>query len=221
MSNELHPSQDVLFGEKLMSDNKDTLRVGMGAIEVVSKIYSFHGVSQFSYTKYDPESSYPIAGRDQVSFWRKWSGARCLEALSKQVVESSVERFRFEGSKINIHDILAVGSKVQVEDGIKNLPMLDFDFSEGEIDMGTIKELGLTHGVILRTDHSYHYYGLNLIDDNRWRKWINKLLAVEDSELIFGTKYLELCLDRGYSALRVFGYEGTSKAMTPVVVARI
>lgn len=110
---------------------------------------------------------------------------------------------------------------VQVENGIKHLPMLDFNFSNYVVGMEMIKSSELPHGVILRTDHSYHYYGLNLIDTHSWEKWINHLLSIKDTEDLFGHEYLTLCLDRGYSALRVFGYKGTSKETTPIVVAKI
>ena len=99
--------------------------------------------------------------------------------------------------------------------------MLDFGSEASEVDVGRIRDIDLPRGVVLRTDRSYHYYGLDLVTEDGWRIWIENLIKVKKSEELFGSDYLLMCLDRGYSALRVFGYEGTSKQKTPVVVARI
>ncbi len=159
--------------------------------------------------------------KNQQLSWDKWSNVNALEELSNQIVESNLHKFEIEGNDINVHKILAIGSKVQVENGIKHLPMLDFDFSDYIIGMEMIKNSELPHGVILQTDHSYHYYGLDLLDKHSWEKWVNHLLSIKNTEDLFGHEYLTLCLDRGYSALRVFGYKGTSRETTPIVVAKI
>jgi hypothetical protein len=221
MSSELETyKQDPLFGEKSMSTNGESIKIGMNAGEVVSKIFDFYRINQFSYTEYDPESTYPM-NVDQVLSWDTWAGLNYLEKLSEQVVDTTIQTFYFEGEKINMHNILAIGSKIKIGKDIKQIPMLDFDFSEIETNTDMMKELELPRGVILRTDRSYHYYGLNLIDEPNWEKWIKKLLLSKNTENLFGMEYLKLCLKRGYSALRIFGYEGTSKAIAPVVVAKI
>lgn len=220
MTAEHNFKQLTLTGDELMSDYKEALQIGMEAVEVVDKIFKFHAVKHFSYTKYDPNSTYPM-DQDQTLFWSNWSGTADIEALSKRVLDETMQKFKIENSNVDILEILAICSKVQTEKDIKHLPMLDFDFSDYEIGMDMIKNSGLPHGVILQTDHSYHYYGLNLIDTHSWEKWINHLLSIKDSEDLFGHEYLTLCLDRGYSALRIFGYKGTSKETTPVVVAKI
>lgn len=220
MSSELHYKQNPLFGEKLMSSDKEILRVGMNAVEVVNRIFDFYSVNRFSYTEYDPESIYPM-GADQALYWNNWSGVGNIMDLSTQITNRTVQKFEIEGLEVNVQNILAIGSKVETKDAVKHVPMLDFEFTDGEKGIEMIANSGLSEGVILQTDHSYHYYGLNLIDEGSWRKWIKNLLFIKDTERLFGKQYLKLCLDRGYSALRVFGYEGTSKAMTPVVIAKV
>ncbi|HLD91764.1 MAG TPA: hypothetical protein VI795_00010 [Patescibacteria group bacterium] len=223
MSNELlwRYKQDTLFGGKDMSTDQEILRIGMNASEVVSRIFDYYGIEQFSHTEYDPESTYPADGNDQTLLRDNWSGIDGIERLSEATRNKTIQKFDIEGAAISIHNILAIGSKVVVGGKTKQLQMLDFDFSEDEANMDEIKSLRLSQGVILRTDRSFHYYGLNLLNDDDWRKWINKLLFLKDTKKLFGTEYLELCLKRGYSALRIFGYEGTSKKKTPVVIAKI
>jgi len=214
--------KDTLFGEKSMSAEREILKIGMNAGEVVNRIFDFYGIEQFSYTEYNPESTYPIEEDGQTLLWNCWLGISEIKSLSESVHNKTIQKFNFEGNIINIQDILAIGSKVMVGRDIKQLQMLDFDFCEDdETDIDRIKSAGLSQGVILRTDRSFHYYGLSLLDEGDWRKWINKLLSLKDTKKIFGTEYLELCLKRNYSALRIFGYEGTSKEKTPVVVAKI
>ncbi len=189
MSNELNRyTQDPLFGEKSMSADEKILEIGMNASEVIGRIFDFYQIAQFSYTQYDPESTYP-SEEDQPFLWNSWSGIDEIERISTKVFNDSIQKFKMEGTAINIHNILAIGSKIIIGEDRKQLQMLDFNFSEGEVDMDHIKNVGLS--------------------------------LLKDAHLLFGSEYLKLCLKRDYSALRIFGYEGTSKEKTPVVVAKI
>lgn len=218
MSAEFKFRQNPLFGEKLMTDCKESVHIGMPAIELVNEIFTFHKVKKFSYTEYDPELTYPL-GEDQPLYWDNWSGKQHIQDLSNTVVNRNVQKFKIEGVDLNVHDIMAVCSKVETDKGVKQIPMLDFAFSEIENGIEMVQNIGLPAGVILKTDHSYHYYGLNLIEDKEWEKWFEKLLYLKDTKTLFGDMYLSLCLKRGYSALRVFGYKGTSKSVTPKVIS--
>lgn len=212
--------QSSFVGEDVVIPNNEIVRVGMFASEVVGSILDVHKVKDFSYTKYSPDSFYPLDA-DQPYWWSQWNGLAGINELSEQIYGESREVFQIEGIDIVICEILGIGSKVRVGGKEKHMQMLDFDFSLDEVGVGAIMDAELPPGVILKTDRSFHYYGLGLIDEAEWNAWIRRLIKLEKSEELFGDQYLELCLDRGYSALRIFGYEGTSKEQTPVVVARV
>ncbi|HCC67848.1 TPA: hypothetical protein DEP90_01375 [Patescibacteria group bacterium] len=209
-----HPEKDVTVLDK------EVFKIGMNASEVVESIFAIHGVEYFSYTKYNLASSYPMHS-DQPLLWSGWSGMNEIQELSKKIYNDSAEEYTIEGLDIIVCEILGIGSKIRMREGVKQLRMLDFHFSEQEFNIRMIQDIGLPPGVILRTDQSYHYYGFDFIDKGDWRDWITKLQTIDKNKELFGWGYLGLCLDRGYSALRVYGYPGTGKEKTPVVVSII
>lgn len=213
--------QFTLWGEKIVQISRELLKVGMIAGEVVKNIFDVYGVEKFSYTKYEPESMYPL-GSFQPYRWHVWSDLKTIQDLSDLVVIQSTQTFEFEGTIFKSpQEIMAIGSQVILEGKVMHIPMLDFNFSEADLDRNEISKLGLPTGVVLKTDHSFHYYGLELMSPQQWRVWMCKLAEFENSDVLFGSEYLQICLDRGYSALRIFAYPNTKKASTPTVVFRV
>ena len=213
------PKQFEIWGPGVFVPSREIIKVEAEAGAVVSSIFNAHNIKKFSYTKFIPESTYPM-DTDQPYWWSDWSGEPVIEKLSQQIYEGTTcFEMEFEGNKIVICEILGIGSRVETEGGIiRHMRMLDFDSEASGVD---VRDIGLPRGVVLRTDRSYHYYGLDLVTEDGWRSWVKNLIKVEKSEELFGADYLPMCLERGFSALRVFGYEGTPKEKTPVVVARI
>jgi len=214
------PRQFTFIGNDVLVPSREIIKIGASADEVIGSIFNAHGISQFTYTKYCPESTYPMDA-DQQDWWSKWSGFAQIEKLSEQIFTESITLFHFEGDIMLRADILGVGSKVRVGEEKWHVPMLDFESTEHETEIHEIMDIGLPRGVVLKTDNSFHYYGLDLMKEGVWRNWITKLIQLEESEELFGFSYLQTCLDRGYSALRIWGYPGTSKEKSPVVVNRI
>lgn len=203
--------------------DKEVFKIGMNASEVVESIFAIHGVECFSYTKYNPTLNYPL-NSDQPLLWGEWSRINKIQELSEEIYNNSAKKFTIEKLDIIVCEILGIGSKIRMRGDVKQLLMLDFNFSKlskQDFNITRIKDIGLPPGVILRTDQSYHYYGFDFIDIGDWRDWITKLQTIDKNKELFGWEYLGLCLDRGYSALRVYGYRGTGKEKTPVVVSII
>lgn len=209
-----------IWGEGVVVPSREIITTGMIASEVVSSLLDVYDVERFSYTKYEPDSTYPI-DVNQPYWWGDWKGVGQLEKLSEDIFLNSLSLYHFEGDTILVSEILGVGSRVRIEGETKHIPMLDFDFSEDEADIEEVLDIDLPRGVLLRTDNSFHYYGLDLLGESGWRKWINRLVKLKDSEKLFGGTYLEMCLERDYNALRIWNYPGTSKKQTPFVVGRI
>lgn len=215
------PRQLEIWGTGIYVPSREIIKVGVEAVAVVSSILDSHKSQRFSYTRFNPESTYPMDA-DQPCWWSDWPGKSVINELSQRIYDESSQVFEFEGDKIVACEILGIGSRVETEGGIvRHMRMLDFESEVSGVSVRGIRDIGLPRGVVLRTDGSYHYYGLDLVTENGWRSWIENLIKIEESEELFGPGYLPMCLERGYSALRVFGYEGTSKEKTPVVVARI
>ncbi len=201
--------------------SKEEFVKGLNGEQVVKKLFNSHEIERFTYTKYNPESGYPMKA-DQPYWWKEWSGADMLGRLSKEIVDETTEfKTVFEGDDIIICNILGICSKVDLGHGvIMQAKMLDLNILPEEEPIFWLNEVGIDSGIILKTERSYHYYGFDLLSENDWQIWIKKLMDLPKSDWVFGEEYLSMCLERGYSALRIFGYEGTSKKETPVLVER-
>lgn len=215
------PKQLEIWGARIYVPSREIIKVGVETTAVVSSILDSHNSQRFSYTKFSPVPTYPVDA-DQPYWWSDWSEKSVINELSQRIYDESLQVFEFEGDKIVACEMLGIGSRVEIEGGmVRHMRMLDFESEVSGVSVRGIRDIGLPRGVVLRTDRSYHYYGLDLVTENGWRGWMENLIKIEKSEELFGPGYLSMCLERGFSVLRVFGYEGTSKEKTPVVVARI
>jgi hypothetical protein len=216
------PIQTGFWGEVEPHPSFDEFPIGAPAVSVWGKIITLHpGIREFSYFAYDSGSTY----KDDMSqdmTWRAWNPAVDLNALSEEIVRRSLYTLEFEGDTIRIIDILAIGSSVKMDTGeVMQIPMLDFEAEISPENHVRILEYGLPRGVLLESGGSYHYYGFGLMTQERWKKWIAAISTDAEGRELFGDTYLEICKVRGYSALRIFGYEGSEKPATPKVCARI
>src|SRR5207248_190280 len=73
--------------------------------------------------------------------------------------------------------VLAVSSRVRLENkALAHIPMMDFKFaptSENvKIAKESFKKIGQTHGVLLNSGKSFHYYGYTLMSEEQWRTFL-------------------------------------------------
>lgn len=212
-----------LWEPPLAIPNIENCPVGSYASEVASNILEAHSPQQIHYTIYDPESTYELSHR-QPYFPSPWEGIKSLCHLSEDIYSRSSCCLHFEGESIILCNIIALCSLIKDDQGsYQHIPMLDFDLPLGSIE--PISKLPLPHGIILKSGDSvhssYHYFGLELMDQTQWSTWIRNLSHIDNDKSIFGKSYLDLCQARGYNALRIFGYPGTSKSSEPIVVAHV
>jgi len=56
----LVPKQFEIWGPGVFVPSREMIKVGTEASVVVSSIFDSHKIKQFSYTKFNPESTYPM-----------------------------------------------------------------------------------------------------------------------------------------------------------------
>lgn len=127
-------------------------------------------------------------------------------------------------------DIVAVGSKVKLSNGIEmHIPMMDFASEIGtdnkELVMLFADEFNIP-GVILDSGNSYHYWGTTLLDKPQYDALMQTWLKMEISRIdrigpLFDINYVQESIKRGFSALRIFAYPETEKDKEPKVVRLI
>lgn len=100
---------------------------------------------------------------------------------------------------------LAVTSRVALHGhGSRHIPMVDFRCKSTETPSQKItewmKEIDSAGGIVLRTTNSFHYYGISLLTDRQWVKFVGRcLLLVPDVDV----RYLGHRLWEGWGSLRL------------------
>lgn len=131
------------------------------------------------------------------------------EILEGDELERQIEALP-EGSELGIH------SHVRMKDGsIKYLSMMNFRSLEPSLDIQErakekMKEIVGMKGPLLRTDRSFHFYGLEPVDFEEWLNFNARCLLtsiVEDKGKkitdIVSTRYIGHCLLRRANVLRI------------------
>lgn len=99
---------------------------------------------------------------------------------NKVLIASYVEA---PDQKIRVHEALKAISKVKTTDGIFHIPLLDLDVPVDENGVEKIKEvalgLGINHAAVLNSGRSYHFWGLELLSEEEWRKFMYRALLLD------------------------------------------
>ena len=128
---------------------------------------------------------------------RKWHRLR-RDALT---LDNLLERIK----RLPEDRALAVTSRVTLYDQRKrHIPMVDFRCEPTEAYLQNITEwmheIDNTGGLVLKTTNSYHYYGITLLTDRQWVKFVGRcLLLVPDVDV----RYLGHRLMEGWGSLRL------------------
>lgn len=84
---------------------------------------------------------------------------------------------------IRVHEALKAVSKVKTRTGIFHIPLLDLDIPVDENGIEKIREislgLGIKHAAILNSGRSYHFWGLELLSEEEWRKFMYRALLLD------------------------------------------
>lgn len=203
-------------------ESRELFPLGTRASRVFCGIVNRHQVAKYTVTSYFPDGTYKHDPVQQV-YWIDGNPSE-RELFDQSVRLHQGPTLNFEGEFIDLRSIMGVCSMVKIADGSKHhVPMLDFCIGAGGDSLRTIRSsLALPKGALLETDNSYHYYGYDLMDESSWHKWMENILARKD---LLGTvideDYLDYSLSRGYAALRVFRYPGTTKTTAPIAVGYV
>jgi hypothetical protein len=82
--------------------------------------------------------------------------------------------------------------------------MMDFKFAPtpGNINIAkeSFQKIGQTHGVLLNSGKSFHYYGYTLMSEEQWRTFLGQSLLLSD---VIDTRYVGHALINNECRLRI------------------
>jgi hypothetical protein len=139
------------------------------------------------------------------------------QALQHDLKGRSTQTFSFETPSTGIRPVqeiidglksnfvLAVCSKCQLLDGsTAHIPMMDFRCKPSPENQqkveSSLRGIGQKRGYVLESGRSYHYYGLDLMDETSWIQFMGKCLLVSP---LVDSRYIAHRLMEGKCALRV------------------
>jgi hypothetical protein len=203
--------------EPFIFNKLEPFPMGCRGSRVFCGIANHFGVSKYAITSYHPGFTYKHDPGQKIYWQEGLPNEAYLYRLGQELRIGEV--FDFEGETLDCRPVIGACSAVQAGGQKCHIPMLDFCIETGKESLKVIQEsVLLPPGVFLNSGNSYHYYGYDLMPEREWRKWMNDLGKGDKLDEIVDGKYLEYSLERGYGALRLFGYPKTDKPKVPVVV---
>jgi hypothetical protein len=116
---------------------------------------------------------------------------------------------------------MGVSSRVRVRNGeTLHIPMIDLTCGKSDDNLRTLvrvfHEIGQSQGLLLDSGRSYHYYGLNLLNERSWLQFMGRSLLLTP---LVDTRYIAHRLVDDYGRLRIS--TSKNKPNMPVLVDRI
>ncbi|MFL6212120.1 MAG: SIR2 family NAD-dependent protein deacylase [Pyrinomonadaceae bacterium] len=101
--------------------------------------------------------------------------------------------------------VLAVSSRVKLKNGkFSHIPLMDFKCAPTSENVDIAKEgfrkIGQTHGVLLNSGKSFHFYGQTLMSEKQWRAFLGHSLLLSD---VIDTRYVGHALINNECRLRI------------------
>lgn len=88
-----------------------------------------------------------------------------------------------DDKKPRIHEAMKMVSKVKTHDGIFHIPLLDMDIpvdeSGGVSVLEVFTNLGVKSGAVVDSGKSYHGWGLELLTEDNWRRFLARALLLD------------------------------------------
>jgi hypothetical protein len=128
-------------------------------------------------------------------------------------------REKIQGLRSNV--VLAICSKCRLADGsVAHIPMMDFRCKSSPENQkkveSSLRGVGQKAGYILESGRSYHYYGIDLMDEKSWIQFMGKCLLLSP---LVDSRYIAHRLIEGTCALRISTSE--RHPTFPMVVANL
>jgi hypothetical protein len=141
-----------------------------------------------------------------------------IRITREEAIAKNLQEF---GQKLGSNKLLGVISEVTLFDGRKaHIPMMDFlcplTGNNMHLLCSLLAELRLGKGYLLETGRSFHYYGLALLTDASWQKFLGKCLLMSGFS---DDRYIGHQLVDGHCVLRLS--TGKLKATEPSIIAEI
>jgi hypothetical protein len=113
---------------------------------------------------------------------------------------------------------IGVSSRVRLLDNaIRHIPLIDFRCGKSAANLKTLnhlfRQMGQRRGVLLDSGRSYHFYGLDLLDEREWLAFMGRCLLLTP---LVDTRYIAHRLIDDYGRLRIS--TSRNKPKLPVVV---
>lgn len=191
------------------------VRAIVSAIDAIARV-EFLSYSVFPSLEARLRRTPPAAAARQEALVHDRSGWRLFEQTRADL---DVHRLEALVAALGPDVALGMTSRVALADGtLRHLLMMDFRCDVGphaqDAVVDALRVMGHGHGVLLDSGASYHFYGLELVDDDGWRRFMGQALLVAP---LVDVRYIAHRLIDGFSVLRVTAT--TSKPTVPMVVA--
>jgi len=184
-----------------------SFRIGMTAPEVVAEIVKVNPeIRAVSFHPYTPrknvkENSLPLSFSRLL--YHDSSKERIIKLTREEI--AAVIKLKREGKEpqegyfLWADEVVGVMSRIRVRNKILHIPLMDFCCEDSPDNLKQIKgflyEVGQKRGVILLSGRSYHYYGVDLLSDKEWVKFLGKCLLFSGytDERYIGHRLLDGC----------------------------
>jgi len=129
---------------------------------------------------------------------------RSNNTLTVDLPSLNIRSIQDKIDNLDTNFLLGVCSRCQLADGsIAHIPMMDFRCQSTDENLRkvqtTIRGIGQSKGYILESGRSYHFYGLDLLDEKSWLKFMARCLLLSplvDSRYIAHRLIDEMCVLR-------------------------
>lgn len=127
---------------------------------------------------------------------------REVEMRRDEVTARAIAKFQ---SEAGADCVVGLKSTVRVGGGaVRHLPMIDFNCVPSPESLGFVKtalrQIDQRRGVVLASGRSYHFYGLELLSEEEWRRFLGRCLLLAPP---VDVRYVAHRLIDGYCVLRI------------------
>lgn len=212
--------QDRLPGFDRSLGYKEKVMLGSSALTVLHDVLGRN--SEFSRISCVVYPAYGLSDEATDNSQQIWVE---VNSVTRSRLQSVSDRYKPEDEVIGNPELgtvtwaLGVCSNVAMKNGTQlHVPMMDFSCGEGDVQEA-VKALGESSGYVLSSGGSYHFWGHRMLDDVKWRAFLNSCRNANmvSGENLFDEGYIDISQKRGFSALRIFAYP-LEKPVEPFVV---
>ena len=192
--------------------------------DMLSIICKHNGLDSLEFVIYRPLDDY---ARGLIEIMEKEKAKEYLEASivwrekldPKSFGEGTIRDINKKNNPDQLMRYLGISSQVAPGYRLKHIDF-DCELTKDDVEkMGEeIGELDLGPGWIVPSGHSFHYHGRDVIDNESWRSFMEKMDRKSQGDSMLDKNYAFLSMARDYSVLRVCGY---GYLPDPFVIAEI